>query len=67
MEEKDFILKGIKLMEDLKPSEMNPARWLSFKIKFLPRLKAFINGETEKVENQIGEAKKIFEIKEGGV
>jgi len=64
MEEKEYILKGLKLMNDLKPSDMNPARWLSFKIKFLPRLTAFINGEMfEEKKDEVDIAKEVFEIK----
>ncbi len=51
-------------MNDLKPSDMNPARWLSFKIKFLPRLTAFINGEMfEEKKDEVDIAKEVFEIK----
>lgn len=64
MTEKEYVLKGLKLMGDIKPSEMNPVRWLSFKVKFLPRLVAFINGEEFKEKKDIvGEAEKIFEVR----
>ena len=47
-------------MNDLKPSDMNPARWLSFKIKFLPRLTAFINGEKLEEDKSYENAKEVF-------
>lgn len=64
MTEKEYVLKGIKLMSEIKPSDMNPARWLSFKVKFLPRLEAFINGEKlEEKKSIVEEAEKIFETR----
>jgi hypothetical protein len=62
MTEKEYILKGLKMIEEVKPSDAG--RWLSFKIKFLPRLISFINGEKfeEKVDI-VEEAEKIFETR----
>ena len=45
-DEKEYINKGIKFMEELPPSKMNPALWTIIKTKYLPRLKAYINKET---------------------
>ena len=62
MSEKEYILKGLKLIEEVKPSEAG--RWLSFKVKFLPRLISFVNGEKfEEKKDIVEEAKEIFEVR----
>jgi len=56
-EEKDYINKCIKFIEELPPSKANEAIWAMLKAKFIPRLKNYINGE-EVVT--VEEAEKLF-------
>lgn len=65
MSEKEFILKGIVRMEEIKPSQINPVIWLNLKTNWLPRLKAFVNGEEvkEKKVATVEDAEQIFETR----
>ena len=64
MMDKDYLLKGIKYMEDLPPSKWNEALVMMIKTKWLPRFKKFVSGEKEISEV----AEEIFNNKsEGGL
>ena len=65
-EEKDYLNKCIKFIEDLPPSKANMAIWTMLKAKFIPRLKRYINGEEKKAEDMGEEEIKDFFKKEEG-
>ena len=62
MQEKEYILKILDRVEEIKPSEF--VKWESFKRFGLPRIRAFVNGEEFKEKVDIAsEAEKVFEIR----
>lgn len=62
---KDYLLKGIRFIEDLKPSQWNAGVILKFKVSYLPKLKEFIQNapEQEKKEDIVEVVKEIFNEK----
>lgn len=44
-EEVEYINKCLDFIESIKPSQQNPAVWLKLKVSFVPRARAFVNGE----------------------
>ncbi len=71
-EEKDYLLKCIKFLEDTKPSGLvkvfGDLKWLTiFKGKFLPRLRSFITGEPKKVADMTDQEVKDFFQEKGEV
>ena len=59
MDNKDFLLKGLDYLYNLPPSKWNPAVVAAFKIRLLPKLKAYIAGETKK--DIVAVAEEIFQ------
>lgn len=41
----DYIERCLKWIEDIKPSQANPATWFQLKSSFVPRVRAFIRKE----------------------